>query len=64
MADVVLTVSPDTASKDEVLTAFDQEIEKFSKYMAALESPGAGALNNPEKALLKTFLVFKHKETR
>ena len=41
-------------------TDMDREIEKFSKWMAALPDERArGALSNPEKALLKTYLVQK-----
>jgi hypothetical protein len=36
----------------------DQELAKFSRYMDNLDSPGRGALTNPEKALVKTFMVF------
>ena len=46
--------------KEEALKVIDAEVEKFSNFMAALEDPRArGALNNPEKALLRTFLVQK-----
>ncbi len=40
--------------------ALDDEVERFSKWMAKLEDPRArGALNNPERALLKTYLIQK-----
>jgi hypothetical protein len=43
-----------------VLALLDEEIERFSSYMAALpDSRAAGKLINPEKALLKTYLVAK-----
>ena len=45
-------------SKEELLAQMDSELEKFSRYMDTLDSPGRGALSNPEKALVKTFMVF------
>jgi hypothetical protein len=45
--------------KDEIFSILDSDITAFSNYMAQLPEPGAGALNNPEKALLKTYLVGK-----
>lgn len=50
-------------SKEEILAALDEEVLRFSHYMANLEDPRArGALNNPEKALVKTYLVSKIRE--
>jgi len=62
MADLILTLSPEHAGKpkEQLLEVMDREIEKFSKWMAALPDERArGALSNPEKALLKTYLVQK-----
>lgn len=40
--------------------ALDKEVERFSQWMATLADERArGALNNPEKALIKTYLVQK-----
>jgi hypothetical protein len=48
------------ASKEEMLKLLDLEVEKFSAFMANLPDWRArGPLNNPEKALLKTYLVHK-----
>jgi len=49
------------ASKEELLAMMDLEVESFSRYMDSLDSPAKGALNNPEKALVKTFMVFMMK---
>jgi hypothetical protein len=62
MAIVDLKMAPahSGASKDEILKLLDQEVERFSTFMANLEDFRArGALNNPEKALIKTYLVQK-----
>lgn len=64
MADINLTLDPkfEGKSQDEVLAVFDQEVERFSAFMAGVGDWRAkGALNNPEKALLKTYLVQKHR---
>lgn len=46
--------------KDELLKEVEEEVEKFSTWMANLEDFRArGALNNPEKALLRTYLIQK-----
>jgi len=46
--------------KEEVLQEVDAEVEKFSTWMANLEDFRArGALNSPEKALLRTYLIQK-----
>lgn len=47
-------------AKEEVLTLLDAEVDRFSTWMAALPDTRArGALSNPERALLKTYLVQK-----
>lgn len=47
----------DQAAQNEAL---DREVERYSKWLAALPDERAkGALNNPEKALIKTYLVQK-----
>lgn len=52
--------SPVLVEKDEMLKEIEVEVEKFSNYMASLEDWRArGALNSPEKALLRTYLVQK-----
>lgn len=49
-----------TDSKEKRLAAIDDEVERFSKWMSKLDDPRArGALNNPERALLRTYLVQK-----
>lgn len=51
---------PVVLAKEEALKEIDAEVEKFSNFMSTLEDARArGALNNPEKALLRTFLVQK-----
>lgn len=64
MSVVQVTVTPEVEEreKDDVLKVFDEDIERFSRYMAELDSPARGALNNPERALLKTYLVAKLRE--
>ena len=52
--------SPVLVEKEELLKEVEVEVEKFSSYMENLEDWRArGALNNPEKALLRTYLVQK-----
>lgn len=51
---------PVVLDKEAALKEIDAEVEKFSNFMSTLEDARArGALNNPEKALLRTFLVQK-----
>jgi len=62
MADVTLELAEEHRSKtkEEVLTLLDDEVVRFSTYMARLEDSRArGPLGNGEKALVKTFLVAK-----
>jgi hypothetical protein len=54
---------PDGATKDEMLAKMDMEVERFSRYMANLNTLGGGALSSAEKALIKTFMVFMKKES-
>jgi hypothetical protein len=50
-------------SKEELLAVLDEEIANFSRHMMTIDPPEArGALSNPEKALLKTYLVAKLRE--
>ena len=56
----VTVENKDKKTKEELLAELDQEVEKFSIFMGNLEDWRVrGALNNPEKALLKTYLVNK-----
>ena len=60
--DVILTWSKDleSQSKDSQSAALDREVERFSQWLSELpDSRVSGALNNAEKALLKTYLVQK-----
>lgn len=62
MSDVIVRLAEgrDVEKQDEVLPLLDAEIERFSRYMAGLaDSRAAGPLINPERALLKTYLVAK-----
>lgn len=57
---VVKNDTPVSVPKEEALELVNAEVEKFSEFMATLEDWRArGALNNPEKALLRTYLVQK-----
>jgi hypothetical protein len=52
--------TPVLVSKEEMLAEVNQEVEKFSEWMANLDNSLArGALNNPEKALVRTYLIQK-----
>jgi len=56
----VTVVNSDNQTKDETLASVNEEVEKFSNFMATLEDWRArGALNSPEKALLRTYLLQK-----
>lgn len=47
-------------SREAQNEALDREVERFSHWMATLADERArGALNNPEKAIIKTYLVQK-----
>jgi len=49
-----------TPTKEEVLKEVEVEVEAFSNFMATLDNSLArGALNNPEKALVRTYLIQK-----
>lgn len=56
----VIVENADKKTKEETLEVVNQEVERFSNFMAALEDWRArGALNSPEKALLRTYLIQK-----
>jgi hypothetical protein len=56
----VTVENKDKKTKEELLAELDQEVERFSIFMGNLEDWRVrGALNNPEKALMKTYLVNK-----
>lgn len=64
MPNIELKLDPkyDGMVKEEVLKAIDEDIEAFSDFMAKLGDWRAnGALSNPEKALIRTFIVHKLK---
>ena len=47
-------------TKEEVLQHVEADVEAFSAFMATLEDARArGALSNPEKALIRTYLIQK-----
>lgn len=49
-------------AKEEVLKMFTEEVEKFSLYMGTLPAEGGGGvLSSAEKALVKSYLVFKYR---
>lgn len=59
---VILKWSPEAElkPKEEQSQILDQEVEAFSQWLAALpDSRASGALSNPERALIKTYLVQK-----
>lgn len=62
MPDIILSL-PDEhrgKTKEALLPVLEAEVERFSKWMAELDDPRAkGALSNPERALIKTYLVQK-----
>ena len=56
----VTVENADKKSKEEILGEVNEEVERFSNFMATLEDWRArGALNSPEKALLRTYLIQK-----
>lgn len=56
----VIVEGAGTKSKEELLGEVNIEVNRFSEFMASLEDWRArGALNNPEQALLRTYLVQK-----
>lgn len=60
--DIITTWSKDLDGQDRKIQneALDREVERFSLWLSRLEDTRAsGALNNPEKALIKTYLVQK-----
>lgn len=65
MADVTLKLSEglEGKTKDELNKVLDDEVESFSKYMASLgDWKARGHLIASERALIKTYLIFKLKE--
>ena len=53
----------DLSKKVYILEEVEKEIELFSAFMVSIEDWRAqGALTNPEKALLRTFLIQKLQE--
>lgn len=59
---VHLTWAGDLASqpKEAQSQALDREVESFSQWLSRLpDSRASGALNNPERALIKTYLIQK-----
>lgn len=64
MPNIELKLDPkyDGKTKEELLAAVNEDIEVFSNFMANLPDWRAnGALSNPEKALIRTFIVHKLK---
>lgn len=62
MPDLTLALVPEHQGKpkEQLLEILDREVERYSKWLAALPDERArGALSNPERALIKTFLVQK-----
>lgn len=62
MADIDMKLDPkyDGKTKEELLAVFDQEVERFSKFMETIsDSRIQGGLLPPERVLLKTYLVHK-----
>lgn len=62
MADVILKLGDEHAgkTKEEILNLFEQEVDRFSAFMASLgDSRVSGHLIKQERHLLKTYLVQK-----
>jgi hypothetical protein len=60
--DVKMTWAEGLESKDKAAQneALDREVERYSKWLEVLPDERArGKLSNPEKALIKTYLVQK-----
>lgn len=59
-----MKITFETDNKEVLSKEFDEDIERFSQYMSNLPDwKVAGALADWEKALVKSYLVFKHKES-
>lgn len=59
----ITVVNSENLTKDQVLNEVNEEVEKFSTFMSTIEDWRArGALNSPEKALLRTYLMQKVQE--
>ena len=62
MPNIVLKLADEHAnkSKEELSKLFDEEVERFSEYMATIgDWRSVGPLNKMEKTLIKTYLVQK-----
>lgn len=60
--DVILKLADGIASKskEEQSKVLDEEVERFSQWLSNLpDKMVSGALNDPERALIKTYLVQK-----
>jgi hypothetical protein len=58
---LTLTDEHKAKSKEELLPILDLEVERFSKWLAERcpDPMARGPLSNPERALIKTYLVQK-----
>ena len=64
MKAVALTVDEAYRTKEQQLALFEKEVEQFSQWMAGLKHPlQQGALTQPERVLLLTYLVQKNAGT-
>lgn len=60
MSDAILKLIEAKPEKmEEALPVINEEVERFSAYMTSLNSVAAAPLSNPEKALIRTYLVAK-----
>ena len=56
----VTIADADKKTQEDILIEVNQEVEKFSEWLSNLDDIRAkGALNNPEKALVRTYLMQK-----
>lgn len=63
MPDIILTLDAvhEQKSKEEKLKVFEEEVSRFSNWLANLSDFKAqGPLSNPERALLLTYLLQKY----
>ena len=63
MPDLLLQLAPEhqSKSKEELSILFDQEVDRFSRYMATMgDWKAAGPLLPLERVLIKTYLVQKY----
>jgi hypothetical protein len=64
MADMIISLDGNhiNKTKEELSVLVDQEVEKFSNYMATLgDWRSAGPLNPMERTLVKTYIITKIK---